>query len=192
MTSQNNLDDKELLKLLNEGSYEAFTTLYFRYAETLVRFTNDKLKDPDETKDIIHDIFLKIWTERSKLKIDGNFKAYIYTTARNKITDTYRKRLVRGFYDAELASIQEPASESLDTAFDAKELHHAIISRLDELPPRTKEIFKLSRFDNLSIPQIASRLNISEQTIKNQLSIALTYLRKKIVFLLGLIFLINN
>lgn len=188
MASFKDLNDIQLLELLSGGSYEAFTVLYYRYASTLIRFANDKLKDINDTEDIVHDIYLNIWNDRNKKTYTGSFKAFLYTTVRNRITDLHRKRIVRGYYDDALTLFKEQTADPLDLIYDAKELDKVIKTKVNELPPRTKEIFNLSRIENFSITEIAGKLNLSEQTIKNQLTIALNHLRRRINVILALFF----
>jgi RNA polymerase sigma-70 factor (ECF subfamily) len=97
---------------------------------------------------------------------------------RHRIVDKIRKNITREEYASAVQSLAAFYSEDAGKQLEAKELRQTIDRSLNELSPRIKEIYKLSREEGLSNREIAEKLKLSEQTVKNQLSAALKHLRQ--------------
>jgi len=171
------LADLQLIDLLKKDDENAFSEIYSRYADSLAGFASSRFFEPEDSRDIIHDVFVKLWQERMQLKVDRNLKAYLFKLTRDRIVDEIRKNITRRAYAAMLDSLAVRYEATIEQKIAAKEIARTIETSLDELSPRVKEIYLLSREENLSITEIADKLQLSEQTVKNQLSTALKHLR---------------
>ena len=171
------LTDLQLVDLLKKDDSHAFSEIYSRYAGLLVGFASSKLFDLEDSRDIIHDVFVKLWQERKQLNVDYDLKAYLYKLTRYRIVDKIRKNITRQEYAAMVNSLAISYGVTTEQEIAAKELAQLIENSLDKLSPRVKEVYLLSREENLSITEIADKLQVSEQTVKNQLSTALRHLR---------------
>jgi len=176
----NQLPDSQLIRLLKEDDEAAFAEIYNRYAKELANFTASKLFSLDDAKDIIHDLFVTLWEDRKQIHITSNLKTYLFTIARHRIIDKIRKNVTREEYALMLQSLTKVQHPDIEQQISAKELQQTILQSLDQLSPRVREIYQLSREKHLSIPEIAAKLQLSEQTVKNQLSTALAHLRKSL------------
>jgi RNA polymerase sigma-70 factor (family 1) len=174
------LSDHELIRLIMEGDRAAFTEVYKRYAESLAGFAASKLYDLDDARDVLHDLFVKLWEDRSTLTVNDNLRSFLFAAIRYKIIDKIRRNVTRQEYNLSLHALAKPQANGVEQQLDAKELQQLVDLTLEQLPVKTKLIYQLSRNEHLSITGIAQRLNLSEQTIKNQLSIALKHLRQAI------------
>ena len=172
--------DIELTRLLKSDDEKAFAEIYRRYAKSLADFAASKLSNLEDAQDIIHDIFVKLWEDRERLQITSNLKTYLFTLTRHRIIDKIRRNITREEYAAMLQSLTNAYQPSIEQQIAVKELEQTIENSLNQLSPRVKEIYQLSREENLSIPEIAEKLQLSEQTVKNQLSTALSHLRKSV------------
>jgi RNA polymerase sigma-70 factor (family 1) len=180
MTDYKQLTDEQLVVLIKNGDQQAFAEVYKRYAESLAGFASSKLYDLDDARDILHDMFVKLWENREQLYITSNLQSYLFTIVRRRIIDKIRKNVTREDYALMVQSLVIGHGHGADKQLEAKELQQRINKSLDQLPPRVKEIYKLSRQDGLSNHKIAEKLDLSEQTVKNQLSAALKHLRKSL------------
>jgi RNA polymerase sigma-70 factor (ECF subfamily) len=180
MTAYNKLTNEQLIILLKKDDQQAFTEIYNRYAKSLAGFAASKLYNLDDAKDILHDLFVKLWENRAQLNINSNLQSYLFSMIRHRIIDKIRKNVTRQEYASMQQSLSAFYQHSIDKQVEARELNLAIQKSLDQLPPRVKEIYKLSREDGLSNHEIAEKLNLSEQTIKNQVSVAIKHLRKSL------------
>jgi len=168
--------DIELLDGLKKNNISAFNAIYVQYSKPLYIYLLHKLKDPDLCNDILQDIFVTIWEKREQLKIETSIKAYLYQSARFKIIDKYRQEVKYHKYLAELASsIIDPATitDRIDQRSQLQQIQNAV----NNMPAKMREIFILSRFEHQTTRDIASKTNLSPQTVKNQISKALRILR---------------
>ena len=178
MAAYKKLTDEQLVILLKKGDQAAFTEIYLRYAEKLAGFAASKLYSLDDARDILHDLFVAFWETRNELNISSNLQSYLFTILRRRIIDKIRKNITREEYAIMLQSLTATHHSGTEQQIAEKELQQQIQKALDELPPRVKEIYLLSREENLNTREIAEKLNLSEQTIKNQLTVALKHLRQ--------------
>jgi RNA polymerase sigma-70 factor (family 1) len=169
--------DIELLDGLKQDDILAFNTIYHCYSKSLYVYLLDKLKDHEICNDVIQDIFVAIWEKRHTLTIDTSLKAYLYQSARFKIIDIYRQDVKYQKYLAELAVYITIDPATITDRIDNRRKLEEIEVAVNNLPEKMREIFILSRFEHQSTRDIASKTNLSPQTVKNQISKALRILR---------------
>jgi RNA polymerase sigma-70 factor (family 1) len=172
MATYSNLTDLRLIDLLKKDDEHAFAEIYNRHAEMLAGFASSKLFDLEDAWDIVQDVFVKLWQERDQLQVDRDLKAYLFKFTRYRIVDKIRKNITREEYAAMVRKLVVSYEPGIEQQIAADELQKSFRKSLNELSPRIKEIYLLSREEYLSIPEIAERLQLSEQTVKNQLSAA--------------------
>jgi len=166
-----------LLTDLKENNISAFNTIYLNYAKPLYIYLLHKLKDPELCNDVLQDIFVSIWEKRQQLDIEISIKAYLYQSARFKIIDIYRKDVKYQKYLAELADTITIDAATITDRIDNRKKLQEIEVAVNNLPDRMREIFILSRFEHQTTRDIATKTNLSPQTVKNQLTKALRILR---------------
>jgi len=150
-----------------------------------------KQDNRDDARDVLHDVFVRIWEDRQSLSISGNLQSYLFAAIRYRIIDKIRRNVNRQNYDALLQSLAENYSPGIEQQLEAKELQETINKALEQLSPKTKQIYLLSRNEHHTVTEIAQKLNLSEQTVKNQLTAALKHLRQSIT-LIGLTSVLIN
>lgn len=177
------LTDNRLLLLIQEGNHAAFTTLVNRYWEEIYIYTKSRIRQRAEAQDIVQDIFISCWNSRERLHVgeNGKLTAYLYQAARYAIIDYFAKPGTTIYNDLLLESIAElPVENNLESQLYVKELEHHIREEVEQLPERLKVPYLLSREENLSLKDIAHRLSLSEQTVKNNITLALRTLRARL------------
>jgi len=180
MTNYQSLHDLQLIDLLKEDDEAAFTEIYSRYAENLTGFASTKLYSLADARDIIHDLFVTLWEERRTLMVHRKLESYLFTLVRYRVIDKIRKNITKEGYAGMTSMLSQSYGPEVEEQIAAKELQQQVNSKLEELSPRVKEVYKLSREQHLSIKEIAVKLEVSEQTVKNQLTVALGHLRQSI------------
>lgn len=177
MLVHNIYTETELLESLKKGNKEAFTSIYQLYARDLIGFAASKLQSVEEARDIIHDLFTQLWDNREALQIRGSLKAYLFTAVRNRTVDYIRRHITRSEYAKMVEQLSDKLIADDEAVIISKNLQGELEHTIESLPTRTKEIYRMSRTHHLPVKEIACQLGLSEQTVKNQLSLALNHLR---------------
>jgi RNA polymerase sigma-70 factor (ECF subfamily) len=172
-----NYSDQQLLNLLRADNVAAFNAIYERYSKPLYLYILSKLETGEISKDVLQDLFVSLWEKRKQLHISESLKSYLYQSARHKVIDIYRKNTSYRKYLQQLTEHFDAQPETITEAVDYKAKNQEILEAINHLPERMKEIFMLSRLEHQSIEQIAQRLGLSQQTVKNQITKALKILR---------------
>ncbi|MEM6737323.1 MAG: RNA polymerase sigma-70 factor [Bacteroidota bacterium] len=159
---------------------EGFTALYKKYVRYVYVLCRHYLEDKNECQDIASKIFTSIWERRNKLDNEGSWKHYLRQATKHKVYD-YLKSQER--VDRHLTTaVREFCSfdDSTENELSLSELKQQINLLVDQLPPKCKEVFMLSREKGMSNKEIASHLLISDNTVKTHLAKALNYLRDRL------------
>lgn len=150
---------------------------YTAYRNFLYRFFITHVKSPALAEDLAQDVFVKFWERRDQLHDIENMDAWLYTLARNHLTDHYRRLATEKKYQESVWNHMERHSNRVLLEIYKKELENEINKLLDQLSPRQKEVYILSRENGLTLDEIAARLKISPNTAKNHLVHALKVVR---------------
>ena len=147
--------------------------------------------DFDQTIEIVHTAFIKLWEARQHLTGDGSPITYLQRTITNSSLDILRHEKVKQQYAqfVQQTTTEESSLNSIDR-IDYKQLHADIDNTIAELPEQMRRIFILSRFEGLKYAEIAAQLNISIKTVETQMSRALAKLRTKLSAYLTLCFIL--
>jgi RNA polymerase sigma-70 factor (ECF subfamily) len=180
LITTNPYNEKEMLDSFIAGSERAFAAIYERYAPSLINFVASRTDSLEVAKDIIHDIFVYLWEEKSSIQINSSLEAYLFASARYRLIDHFRHNTTHQKYISKLRLLTPTENESIENKLAAKELEKRIVNAIDELSPRVKEVYTLSRINHLSVSEIATLLNLKPQTVKNQLTSALSFLRSQL------------
>lgn len=164
-----------LVKELSKGNLLAFNSLFREYSNRLYRFALGYLKSEDEAEELVQEVFMIIWEKRADLNAELSFKSYLFTISFNIIRKHFRTKS----YLVEYLRSEKTDELDLHTAEEVSynSLYHYITRLVDQLPERRKLIFIKSRFEGLSIREIADELKLSHKTVENQLTDALKYMR---------------
>lgn len=174
----NSYSDEQLVLALNHSDREAFKYVYFTYFSSLCKYINTYTNNHQATEDIIQNVLLKLWEKRTELKIHTSFKNYLYRFAYNTFIDSYRKtKKINEQLEALRYTYLNEIIEENDVLKEQRLI--ALRKAIDELPPRCKEIFVLSKYEGYKYKEIAGRLGISINTVEIQIGKAFKVLRMK-------------
>ncbi|MCO4294228.1 RNA polymerase sigma-70 factor [Solitalea sp. MAHUQ-68] len=180
MTPYKDRTDNELVAMLKGRDQEAFTEIYNRYWATMYAHVYKMLRSQEESKDLLQDLFSSLWLKAEDINIETKLSGYLYLAARNRVFNLIQQNKVKNDYIASVMKFVSETDTSILQRLDEKELIRAIDSEIQNLPAKMREIFELSRKENLSHKEIAAKLNISDQTVRKQIQNALRILRPKI------------
>lgn len=181
MCADNFSEERSLILRLIEGDEDAFCELYATYKNRLIYFAMRFLKSREYAEDVFQDAFTVVWQSRRFINPDASFSSYLYTIMRNRILNQLRNA-------ANEEKLKESIlSQALDYTEDTKcevmlnDLKSLISHALQQLTPRQREIFEMSREAQLSHKEIADKLGISVNTVQEHISTSLKLIRTYLI-----------
>lgn len=181
MCADNFSEESSLILRLIEGDEDAFCELYATYKNRLIYFAMRFLKSREYAEDVFQDAFTVVWQSRRFINPDASFSSYLYTIMRNRILNQLRNA-------ANEEKLKESIlSQALDYTEDTKrevmlnDLKSLISHALQQLTPRQREIFEMSREAQLSHKEIADKLGISVNTVQEHISTSLKLIRTYLI-----------
>jgi len=175
MTGYSKENDAKLVKNLAKGNILAFNTLFREYGHRLFRFAYGYLKSETEAEELVQEVFTIIWEKRAALKEELSFRSYLFTISFNMIRKHFRTKAQLTAYLQ--SGISEEQDMQTSGVISYNSLFQYITELVNRLPEKRRLIFRKSRFEGLSIKEIAEELQISHKTVENQLTDALRFIR---------------
>lgn len=172
---------------LRQGDEQAFKSLFELLWKDLYSYAARLMQSRDEAHDIVQELFIRLWENRYQLSEVENIKPYLYQSVRNMVLNRIKISQIR---DQHLEAFKGMTPINANTTEDmvlGAEAHTNLMKSLDLLPERMREIFYLNRIEQVPVSAIATQLNLSEQTVRNQINLALKRLRD-LPFILFLLF----
>lgn len=171
-------EDKGWLEQLLNDDEKGLEAIFDRYYKYLVVTAFKIVNDDHQARDIVQDVFFDFWRKREQHNINISLKAYLRRSVSNRCIDVLRSRKRIGS-SAEITDYNQPTdTASIQEVLETNDLQAALQAGIESLPERCREVFSLSRFEDMSHKEIAEKLGISVKTIENQMTKALKVLRK--------------
>lgn len=180
MSQYTELTDAELIAAMREGDEHAFREIYVRNSKLLIIYAHKKLKDIDEAKDVVQEVFANLWANRDACAIESNLSGYLYRCVLNKVLNIFRHKDISQWHIEGLQQLLDQGLPDADYQVREKDIARIIEREIQALPPRMKEVFDLRRKEYLTNKQIAERLDISEHTVATQIKKTLKILRGRL------------
>jgi RNA polymerase sigma-70 factor (ECF subfamily) len=170
-----------------------FDKIYVSYYPRLIRFAREYVISEEDAENIVQDIFLFLWEKRNVLNIEVSLMSYMFSLVKHRCLDYLRHANVVDDYRKEL-SLKLSSLEQLDSSIPSDDnIEEAITCAINKLPERCRDVFLKCKMEGKKYREIASEMNISVNTVENQMSIALKKLRIELKdYLPLLVFLIGN
>ena len=168
---------KKLLHRVRLQDRQAFEQLYLHFYPRLRAFVITYVKSPVVAEDIVQDVFLTLWEKCEQIDPDQNFTAYLFTITKHLIFKFLKQAAQHPALADEILINLHPSDDTAYQAAEWKELQAQIAEALRNLPPRRREVFMLCREQNLTYDQVAVRLCISRNTVKEHMVEAMRSIR---------------
>ena len=169
------VENMERMQAIARGDYMSYNQLFRCYYQPLCQYVYTLLADKDDAEDVVQELFLKLWKDRSKIVITESTSSYLYRMAKNMSLNFRRSKI-----NMERLN-EQPDIEGLsyeETSLETDEFRIALIDCMNRLPKRSKEVLVASRVKGLKQQEIADTFSISVKTIKNMLWISLRKLKE--------------
>lgn len=179
------LSDEQTLRRIQEqiaaGDQRAFRQLFDHFAEKLCGFAFSIIKNKEGAIEIVDEVFVKCWKQRTGMTAIRQMRTYLYTATKNASLNYLSARAHLQVTDPfDFINIQLQDEASPEQQMITAEIFNKIRAAVDELPPRCKMIFKLVREDNLKYREVAEILNLSVNTVDAQMVIAVKRISEKV------------
>ena len=173
------MDDRALLQRIQAGDEGAYDSVFRTWYPALVRVAAALLNDADAAEEVAQDVMVELWRRRHVLDANVTIGAYLLRSVRNRSLNQLRHLRVRRKSEPDVEALYD-APVGADQPIVARELAAAAKQAVEQLPPRCREIFELSRVHGLKYSQIADALDISPKTVEAQMGKALKILRERL------------
>lgn len=169
--------DEHLLTLIRTGNEPAFAKLYTRYASALLGYCMKRINDKAASEEIVQEIFIRLWERRASLEHVTYVKAYLYAAVRHRIANHIAHSIIRVKYAQYYEAFAGRLDNSTEEKMNVKDFHETLERSLSSLPDNCQKVFRMSRMDHLTIPEIAEKTNLNPRTVENYITLALKHLR---------------
>lgn len=187
-------NDRDLVVRLINNDQDAFCELYARYKERLLYFAVKFVKSHEFAEDIYHDAFSVIWQGRRFLDPEKTFSSYLYTIVKNRILNILRDIENDQKLKSYILSNALDYSDVTDQHIQRNELEIILDKALKKLTPRQRQIFEMSRNEQMTHKEIADKLSISVFTVQEHISISLKSIKNSLSeypdYLVGLLLIL--
>lgn len=157
-----------------------FSEIYNRYWAPLYRHAYRLLKDKIAAEDVVQEVFVNLWDKISTLAVQDSLNSYLYAIVRNRILNIIQKEKIHSEYIRSFACFMEQSEAITDHRVREKMLREKIEKEVAHLPTKMRHIFEMSRTEHRSYREIAEELELSDKTVKKQVSNAIKILRLKL------------
>ncbi len=174
-----NLNDSEIITGLKEGNKIIIDRVYNVYHRRIFAFAFSLLKVEEDALDVVHEVFVKLWKNRHELEPDTHMEPLIFTITRNTVLSIFRKQASEKKYQEHV--IYNPIYDKTTNTENVVEynfLKDKVDHYVQQLPPKSREVYLLSREQGLSNKEISRKMGIAEKTVEDHITKALAFLKK--------------
>lgn len=159
--------ERELIRLLTAGDEYAFEQLYRIYSVPVLKKLVSLVKDEEIAKELLQDIFLKVWQKRGELDASLSFRGFLFRIAENKVIDVLRRAACDRKLLAHITRIATAGENSTETFVQFREVNEALQRAISSLPPQRKKVFVLCKLEGKTYEEVAQLLGISPGTVND-------------------------
>lgn len=170
----------QIFSEMKSDSKESFNYFFDYYYSGLCIYANNFTGDLSTSEEVVQDVFVRFWEKRHSLTIENSVRYYLFRSVYNQCMNHLKHKKVEQNYRKEKVEQAEFDPGEQWSLYNEFELRHILDQAISKLPDRCREVFELSRFENLKNKEIAEKLGITEKTVENQITKALKVLRKEL------------
>lgn len=173
------LNNSEFIEALKSGDLQAYTALVDNFHHKLCTYAFSLIHDQHAAEDIVQNVFIRTWKKRARLKSNFKISSYLYRSVYNEFIDEYRKQklvvpLEKKYIDALTMVIEDENKYALERKIKL------LKGEIQNLPPKCKEIFMLSKLDGLTNLEIAEFKQVSVKSVEAHITKAFSILRQSV------------
>lgn len=175
-------NEADVIKDLKRGSGEAFEIIYNRYVGKLYNFMLGITRgDEYMSEEMVQTAFIRLWETRERIDTGKSLISYLATIAKNTLYNKYKRQTVEFIYREMVLREETEMDYTTEQQVEGEWLKRSLDDLIDQMPPGRKNIYKLSRQQEMSTKEIAEKLGISVSTVETQLSLATKYMKNELL-----------
>lgn len=175
-------NEADVIKDLKRGSGEAFEIVYNRYVGKLYNFMLGITRgDEYMSEEMVQTAFIRLWETRERIDTGKSLISYLATIAKNTLYNKYKRQTVELIYREMVLREETEIDHTTEQQVEGEWLKRSLDDLIDQMPPGRKNIYKLSRQQEMSTKEIAEKLGISVSTVETQLSLATKYMKNELL-----------
>ncbi len=190
MKKETDTIEAELISALKHGSRKAFESIYQMYSKRLYAYSLQLTKSSAEAEEIVQEVFIKLWVSRTQIRQEESLQSLLFIMSKHYFINAYRAKINHPVYEEYIDYKDVLSTENVHQQLEYEDFLRIFRQSMEELPVTQKKVIRLSRMEQLTNREIADKLSLSEQTVKNQLSLGLKSLREKLNKLIALLVLV--
>lgn len=168
-TDRQHNSEYQLLSKLRAGDQESFREIYNLYRKKIYYYAMRIAKSEDVSEEITQEVFIRIWQKKEQINLEMNFEAYIKRITLNHVLNHLKKVSREKSLQEQMFAYIDHIRNHTEEGLYEKELVRVYHEAIDQLPEQKKLIYKMSRNEELTHDEIAKKLNISKNTVKNHM-----------------------
>ena len=171
------MTDEQIMQRILKKDPEAFNEVYNKLYRKLFLFANSLIANTEEARDIVTESFIKLWSQDNHFSNMTHLQVYFYTVIKNACIDYLRRDKLKAKIQHSLIKEEHISENIIEKKYQEAELVQLLYERINKLPDRMQQVFKLTYLDGFSRAEVAQMLNLSENTIRNTNAAAMKSLR---------------
>jgi RNA polymerase sigma-70 factor (family 1) len=190
------MTDEQIMQRIMDKDPAVYNELYDKLYRKLFLFAKSLIDDTEEARDIVTESFIKLWAQQNHFANMVHLQVYFYTVIKNACIDYLRKNKLRNKIEHQLLRSGKISENAIERKYQEAELVQILYERINQLPDRMQQVFKLTYLDGYSRTEVAQMLNLSENTIRNTNAAAMKAIRLTlgveqmvVLFFLAMLFL---
>ncbi|QTE38618.1 RNA polymerase sigma-70 factor [Mucilaginibacter gossypii] len=186
------LIDQQLIALLKNDDRDAFAEIYKRYWTIMYMHALKMIRDQDDARDTVQEVFTALWIKRQSISPDANLAGFLFISTKNKVLDLIARNRVKSDYLDSLAAFAGDHNNQTLGRIEEKEIMAALDREIALLPPKMKQIFEMRIYRHCTYKEIADELNLSDKTVKKQISNAIKVMRPRLQHLSVIVLILSG
>jgi RNA polymerase sigma-70 factor (family 1) len=171
------MTDEQIMQRIMDKDPTVYNELYDKLYRKLFLFAKSLIDDTEEARDIVTESFIKLWAQQNHFANMVHLQVYFYTVIKNACIDHLRKNKLRNKIENHLLKAGTISENAIERRYQEAELVQILYERINQLPERMQQVFKLTYLDGFSRTEVAQMLNLSENTIRNTNAAAMKAIR---------------
>ncbi len=173
------MTEKQLIQGIRKDDRKCFDEIFRLYYDDIFAYTMSLLDDSAAVKDILQNVFLKVWFNRDRLDASRSLKGYLITSVRREVISWLRLKCNSAKSGESVAEVEAKHGDPYSSVL-ARETEALLKLAIENLPPQRRKVFEMSLREDMTAKDIATKMNLSQRTVEHYLAAAKSEIKKEL------------